>query len=164
MNKKIASVGALAFALTFLMTGTTFAKEGSHGKKGKCSHATCWNKSSKIDLEKKVLYKLEFAAKNRDELELSGDQYEKIRDLKNATKKDLIRNNAEIDILVIDIKSKLWEDPIDQKSLNELIDQKYAIKGNKTKALVGSLAEFKNILSDKQKEKLKNLIHSKSKN
>jgi Spy/CpxP family protein refolding chaperone len=106
------------------------------------------------DLQTKFFHKVHMAINNQEELAITDEQYEKIKTLKMETKKDLIRRDAEIDIITIDIKSKLQEDTIDTKSINKLIDQKYELKKAKSKALVNAFAAFKNILTDDQKKKL----------
>ena len=110
-------------------------------------------------LDKKFVNKVHLALKNQEELGLSDEQYEKLKTLKMNTKKDLIKRNADIDIIGVDIKGKLWEDPIDKKGINKLIDQKYELKKAKAKALVESYATFQTILTDDQKKKLKEISH-----
>jgi hypothetical protein len=123
------------------------------------SYADSYKKSRHhgYSLDKKFVSKVRLALKNQDELGLSDEQYEKIKTLKLNTKKDLIKRKAEIDIIGVDIKGKLYEDSIDKKSINKLIDQKYELKKAKAKALVDAYAEFQNILNDEQKKKLKEL-------
>lgn len=70
---------------------------------------------------------------------------------------------AEIDVLKIDIKAKLWEDTIDKKGINKLIDKKYELKKEKAKALVDAYAQFNNILTEDQKKTLKTIIRQRRK-
>jgi hypothetical protein len=123
------------------------------------SYADSYKKSRHhgYGLDKQFVSKVRLALKNQDELGLSDEQYEKLKTLKLNTKKDLIKRKAEIDIIGVDIKGKLYEDSIDKKSINKLIDQKYELKKAKAKALVDAYAEFQNILNDEQKKKLKEL-------
>jgi len=125
------------------------------------SYADSYNKSRHhgYSLDKKFVNKISLALKNQEELGLSDKQYEKLKTLKMNTKKDLIKRNADIDIIGVDIKGKLWEDPIDKKGINKLIDQKYELKKAKAKALVESYATFQTILTDDQKKKLKEISH-----
>lgn len=114
-------------------------------------------------LEKKVFHKFHLAIANEVELGLSEEQYEKLRALKINTKKDLIMKRAEIDVLKIDINAKLWEDTIDKKGINKLIDEKYELKKEKAKALVDAYAQFNNILTEDQKKTLKTIIRQRRK-
>lgn len=112
-------------------------------------------------LDMKIFHNVRLALKNHEELGISDEQYEKLKTLKANTKKDLIKRKAEIDIIGVDIKSKLGQDIIDTKSINKLIDQKYELKKAKAKALVEAYAAFQNILTDDQKKKLKDISHRK---
>jgi Spy/CpxP family protein refolding chaperone len=112
--------------------------------------------------EEKIMCKFHLVISNHDKLNLSDEQTAKIKGLKINTKKDLIKRNAEIDLISVDMKSKLWEDVIDKEDINKLIDQKYELKKAKTKVLINAYAELKNILTDEQRKKLKDIIHRKS--
>jgi len=119
------------------------------------------SKNHKYGLDTKIFHKVRLALKNQEELGISDEQYEKLKTLKANTKKDLIKRKAEIDIIGVDIKSKLGEDTIDTKGINKLIDQKYELKKAKAKALVEAYAAFQNILTDDQKKKLKDISHKR---
>ncbi len=108
-------------------------------------------------LEKKILCKFRLVMANQDKLNLLDDQVTKIQNLKVATKKDLIKRNAEIDLISIDIKLKLWEDKPDKEILNKMLDQKFELKKEKAKALIDAYVELKDILSVGQRKKLKKI-------
>ncbi len=113
--------------------------------------------------DEKVMMKLHLAMMNKDELELSDNQISKIKSLKVNTKKDLIKKNADIEILAVDIMSGLWAEKIDTRSINQLIDKKYNIKKEKAKALIAVCADLQKILSKNQKESLKEIMKAKFK-
>jgi Spy/CpxP family protein refolding chaperone len=114
-------------------------------------------KQRRYGLEKKIYHKLRLVIVNQDELNLSDKQVEKIEDLKINVKKDLIKRNAEIDLIGVDIKSRLRDEKIDKKAINSLIDRKYELKKAKAKSLIDVLVELKNILSEEQEKKLKDI-------
>jgi hypothetical protein len=119
------------------------------------------HKNSRHDgygLDIKFFYKVQQTLENQEELGISEAQYEKIKTLKVNLKKDLIKQKAEIALITVDIKSKLWEDTVDKESIYKLIDQKYELKKAKAKALVEACATFKEILTDYQKKKLKGIL------
>jgi hypothetical protein len=60
----------------------------------------------------------------------------------------------------VDIKSELWEDPIDKERVYKLIDQKYKQKKEKAKAVIDAYDVFKKILTEDQKKKLRE-VYSK---
>ena len=146
-NRKLMSLAMVVLLVSVFSAPALYAKECSHGKQ----------EGHGYDLGKKVLGKMHLAMVHKEDLALSEDQYQKIKALKIATKKDLIRNRAEIDLVAIDIKSKLSEDTMDVEGINKLIDQKYELKKAKAKALVEACVKFKGILTDEQKQKLKNM-------
>ncbi len=116
-----------------------------------------------LGFEKKIFCNLHLVMANQEKLDLSDDQVAKIKQLKISTKKDLIKRDAEIDLITVDIKSKLWEDKIDKESISKLIDQKYELKKEKAKSLIDAYAGLKNILSVEQNKKLNNIRCQKSK-
>ena len=77
--------------------------------------------------------------------------------IKLNSKKDTIEKTAEIDILALDIKAGLYGDTVDSAQLGALIDKKYKIKAEKAKATVGAYAALKGVLTEAQKEKMKEL-------
>ena len=148
MDKKQRFV--LASLLVLAICGfTPIASARPHGYGYKMGHG--WG------LESIFFYKAHFMLENQAELGLSEEQVKLIQDLKQNVKKLLIKQQADIDILAIDIKAKLHDDPVDVAAINALIDQKYEIKKAKTKSLVDAIAKLKGTLTDQQREALKDL-------
>lgn len=114
-------------------------------------------KQNDFSLKDQFYHKAHYILENQEALGLSEDQIEKIESLKLETKKGLILQEAEIEVLAIDIKSKLHEDTIDVKGIDALIDKKYDLKKANTKALIKSFADLKNLLTPEQKKTLKAL-------
>lgn len=141
-----------AFVLVFLMPAT---------------HADGCRKKEEYGwgIESKMFYKAHFILKNQEELKLSDEQITKIKGLKIETKKNLIKQKAEIEIVALDIKAEMWKDTIDVAAINKLIDQKYELKKAKAKFLVEAYAKLKDILTEEQKNKLKGICktHKKEK-
>jgi len=148
MNKKMGGIFLLLACLVITST-VSMACPGDDHKGGKRGDG----------LEKKILHKLHLVITNQDELNLSDTQVAKIRELKINTKKHLIRRNAEIDLIGVDMKSKLWDDVIDEKAIGQLIDQKYELKKGKAKDLIHALVTLKNTLTKEQNKKLKHIMH-----
>ena len=105
--------------------------------------------------ENKIFLKAHMMLKNQEELGLSAAQIKKIKKIKIDIKKDLIQRKAKIDLIVVDIKAQMWEDKINTKAINKLIDQKYELKKAKAKSLLQAYVSLKKILTDEQKERLK---------
>jgi Spy/CpxP family protein refolding chaperone len=147
-------IGVISLLAFFLVTTSPFMAYAESSKKG-VHHGA--------GLVEKIFHKFYFLIANQDELNLSDAQVAKIKSTKISAKKDLIKRKAEIDLVSIDIKSILWEDTIDKEKINKLIDQKYELKKEKAKALINAYAELKNILSDEQKKKCKDIIRQSHK-
>jgi len=111
-------------------------------------------------MDEKLFYKAHMMLRNEIELGLSDEQVGMIKDLKLSTKKSMIRQKAEIEILALDVKAAMWKDTIDVEAVGKLIDQKYELKKQKAKSLVAAYAELKGILTKEQKDKLKELWKS----
>jgi hypothetical protein len=148
MKKKTSGILFL-LACCLVMFAIPMAYAAEHQKCGKCGKG----------LDSKILKKLHLAIEYQDELQASDSQIRKIRELKIRLKKDLIQRKAEIELIGVDIKSKLWANDIDRKEINQLIDRKYELKKAKAKSLVDALIELKDILKDDQEEKLKDILH-----
>ena len=150
MKRKNILTGILMLVLVLCVAVPSVMAEDFVGHKKRTEH--------KKGMDSMVLLKMHMIMKNQEELGLSDEQVEKIRALKLDTKKKVIMQKAEIEVLAVDIKAKLWwGDPVDMEAVNKLIDQKYEIKKGKAKNLAGAIAELKKILTEEQKDKLKAL-------
>ena len=152
MKKKMVGISSLLACLLIIFAlSVAYAGHKHQGKR------------RRYGLEKKIYHKLRLVIVNQDELNLSDKQVEKIEDLKINVKKDLIKRNAEIDLIGVDIKSRLRDEKIDKKDINSLIDRKYELKKAKAKSLIDVLVELKNTLSEEQEKKLKDIWLQSSK-
>ena len=120
-------------------------------------------KKHSLSLEDKFYHKAKLIMSNKEQLGLSEEQANKVEELKMKTKKDLIRKNAELEILALDIKTEMQKDPTDINAVNALVDKKYDLKKEKAKSLVEACAVLKTILTKEQKEKMKELCKTSEK-
>ena len=146
MNKKIA---VFTFLAVFMMTSIMPCLAQAGDYKGKGGHHK--------DLEQKINYKAKFMLRNEDELGLSDKQIDEIKAMKYATKREIIKQNAAIDIAKINAKEKLYTDKINVAEMDSLIDKKYDLKKEKAKYLVKQYAALKGMLTDEQMEKMKTI-------
>jgi hypothetical protein len=114
-------------------------------------------------IEETFSQKIHFIMSKSEEMGLSAEQSEKIHALKYSVKKSIIKNDAEIDTLALDIKEALGKDNIDIGVVNSFIDKKYAIKAQKTKDIVAACANLKTILTKDQQNKMKEMYSKKMK-
>ncbi|NQT90729.1 MAG: Spy/CpxP family protein refolding chaperone [Candidatus Omnitrophica bacterium] len=145
MKGRAVAVAFLALVLSLSLMVPAYADHGKDSK-GQCK-----------GMGDKISYKAGIMLKNKEELGLSDKQVAQIKDLKHQAKRDAIMQKAEIDVLGLDIKAKLHEDPIDTDAVNKLVDKKYDLKKAKTKAMIADCAKLQSILTDKQKADLKAL-------
>ncbi len=116
---------------------------------GRCGHP-----DKEMNLEEKFYHKAYFILENSAPLGLSEEQVKKIKTLKLNTKKNLIKNNAELEALALDIEAALENEVIDVNGVNALIDKKYAAKSQEAKISLGAYVELKSILSKEQVSKV----------
>lgn len=149
MRKYLIVTVTLVLALG-LMQSVSFAE-----KRAGYDHGRYHKKSVK----EKFFKKAKMIYLYQDELNVTDEQLDQIKELKIALKKDFIRKGADLNIIKVDIRSLLHEDEVNINAVNKLIDQKYEIKKAKMKKVVQSYAQLKKILTKEQIEKLKEIAH-----
>ena len=147
--KKVISL-VLAFSI---LTIPAYAFGSKHHK----------DKDKHKDLESKVLWEAGFLLEHKEDLALTDEQIAKLETLKLETKKSMIRKDAEIEAISLDIDAKLKTDDATPDAVNALMDQKYELKKEKSKELVAAYFDLKNLLTDEQKAKKKELFKKDSK-
>jgi len=156
----IVGVGLLTFCFLTLNVEAFSGKRCSYSKQGSSYGGGDHQKSHISD---SVFYKAGMLMAAKDEIGLTDTQVDKLKTIKLDFKKSLVRLEADIEVLGLDVKKGLYENPIDVAAVNALIDQKYAIKKAKAKASVQALADVKSVVTDEQWTKLKELKRDKSK-
>ena len=146
-SRKVTAVLMALFIVAGLLSTVAYADGWGKDHMGK----------EKVDLESKFMKKAGIVLGNETELALTDEQVQKIKDLKTATKKEVIKVNAEVDLISVDINAHMWSDKIDTAATDKLIDKKYDLKKQKSKTLVKACAELKNILTEEQKSELKDI-------
>jgi Spy/CpxP family protein refolding chaperone len=154
-NMKKAGIAILAVVITLgLLQSVSLAeKQCGHGGQG----------HSAMSVKEKFFKKIHMIYLYQDELGVSDEQMQQIKDLKIGLKKDMIAAEADIDVIKIDIQSLLYTDTIDVDAINKLIDQKYETKKAKSKKTVAAYATLKKILTKDQLDKMEDIYHEKKK-
>ncbi|MFH1459484.1 MAG: hypothetical protein ABIG64_03810 [Candidatus Omnitrophota bacterium] len=143
MKKNILLISLCAILIIVFLASVSFAYDKGEGQKD--------------GLECKFFSKISKVYQNKEELKLTDAQMKQIKDLKIKLKKELIKNKAEIDLVAVDIKSQMYEEDIDVKALNQLVDKKFEFKKDKAKILINSYSQLNKIFTDEQKELLRNI-------
>jgi len=144
-------LGALLVA--GMIASPVLAQSCGCGKKGR----------EKKCMGKKVIKKIKMIYENQEALKVSDAQLDKLKEIKIDLKKSMIKKKAEIDLAKVDVKTLLYDDPVDVQAINALVDKKYDLKAEKTKVAVAAYAEFKKVLSVEQKEALKKICKEEKK-
>ena len=97
---------------------------------------------------------------NYEELGLTDEDAKKVRELKIGTKKSLIRNTAEAELLTVDIIAKLYENKPDLVEINKLLDKKFDVKKAGMKKLLAAFVGIKKLLSKEQMKQMKAICKS----
>ena len=105
----------------------------------------------------KIMKKAHFFLENKDEIGLSEEQVDTIRGLKLQVKKSLIRSEADMQIMMLDMKAKLGDDTLDVEGIDTMIDQGMGQMAQTAKANVDVYAKLKAVLTPEQVEKAKAL-------
>lgn len=134
--------------LCFVLAATGPAEARSEMREGKRGN---------YGLENKCYGDIKLLLMNADDLGLSLEQKEVIKNQKYELKKDKIKMQADIKILSVDISKELWTDDVDVEAVNDLIDRKYQVKAQWQKDLVAVRAAMNAALTDDQRSELRSL-------
>ena len=92
------------------------------------------------------------------EVGLSDEQLTKIRDIKFKTDKEVVKLRSDMELKEIDLREELSKDNPDMTKVEKLIKAKHAIMADIELAKVKEYTAVKKILSEKQIEKLKEIM------
>ncbi len=109
-------------------------------------------------LSKMFFKKMHAIMENKTELALSPETFHKIKDLMIDTKKETIKAMADIEMILIDIKARLWDEKPDMADIEKLIDRKYSLKKESMKKLIEAFLTLKKSLSKEQMNQLHTII------
>jgi Spy/CpxP family protein refolding chaperone len=143
--------GLVAMALA---VGTGYADAGCGKGKGEGG----WQHAGHLD--EIFFHKSHMMLRHEEALGLSEEQVERIQVIMGETQKRLIRDEADIDVLGVDLMRELRKPAIDVQAARSILDKQYEAKKAKASALVQSLADLKATLTPEQYAKLKELYRA----
>ena len=152
--KRAATVFVVVLCALALVSSVAFADQCSMGKCCMSKGDKMWGKKGHDEM---LFKKAHLALAKATELGLTDDQVSKIKALEYNFKKSLIKEDADIKSLCLDIKEAITKDTVDTNAVNSLIDQKYTLKATKAKEAIQACATLKTILSKDQYAKLKDM-------
>ena len=156
MKNKI-TLAILAGAFLFL-SASAYAHEHSMGS---FNHGMTSHTQSQCPVADKFMKKAHLLLENKTELGLTDDQVKAIKELKLQAEKDGIRQNADKEIFMLDLKSKLEEDKVDVEGANALVDKGFASAATATKSNVEAYTKLKASLTPEQLKKMKEILKNK---
>ena len=121
------------------------------GVRSECSKS---EKDSKC-LVTKLKGKTKLLWENKEDLGLKDAQLDKIKEIKYATIKQLIRLDADKKIAKVELKSLWYEDVVDVDKANVAIDAKYKAKADSAKVFTKAISDIQNELTKEQRDKWK---------
>lgn len=138
----------LVMSLLIIIPSLTFANREHHQSEG--GHEG-------FSLEDKYFGKVHFLFQNKNELGLTEEQMEQIKNIKFDVKRAMIDAEAKKELAMLDIYQELYKDQPDVDKIDSLIDQKSTVKAGLSKTIVRSLLNTKAILTAEQQAKAKEL-------
>ena len=157
--KKVFPV-ALALMLFSSLSHTVVAEENLD-KKQKLKKGLFWE--TKDLLPHKVYIQADFLIQQGTALGLSEEQINKIRDLKTNLQKESLRNEAEIDIALLELRNEIEKGKTNGIKVPTLIDKEYELKKKMSKDGYNALTEIDKLLTPEQKQKAQELFKNKFK-
>jgi hypothetical protein len=115
------------------------------------------SKHSQCPITDKTIEKAKFFLKNAAELGLSEEQTQAIKTIKVEAKKAAIRQEAEMEMFMMDVESKLADPVVDVEGLGAMFDTASAGMSTEAKGMIAQYAKLKGILSKEQMAKAKEI-------
>ncbi len=164
MNKKL--IGLMVIGAVISVAALGYANHpgseggrGFYGGKGRCGGFEKGGRGHHGFGQ--FMQKAHFILENKEELGLTEEQVNTIKDLKIRVKKDLINLRAETQLNMVDIQSQLKTDDVNVQAVNALVDQGFANTSTRVKSIIDSYAKLKSTLTPEQKAKLKEIFKGK---
>ena len=145
MSRKILTLFVLAALVVLFSVPTSYAMMRQKHPAGSMQYGI---KGSFFMSVQRILEK-------RDELGLSDEQVKKIKNLTAEVQKEMIKQDAEIKTLKVEINTLMWEAPLDTETANNLLAEKYKLAKDKAKYLVSAHDRLNKILTEEQLKKVR---------
>ena len=98
----------------------------------------------------------------QNELGLSKEQIEKIKNLKFSTDKEIVRLRSQMELKEIDLREELSKDQPDMNLIRNLVKAKHSIMADIELAKVKEYTGVKNIMTPEQVEKFKEAMRKRA--
>jgi len=153
MRRFIIASSVVLAVLVFSNFQSVAEARGKSGQGSVCPYSQ--GGYSKHTLTDKFFHKYRWIMESRDEIGLTDDQASDLKSLKHDFKRSIILVEAQIDVLALDVRSAMHQNPIDVAAVNALVDKKYDLKKTKAKSSVEAVAKLKPMITAEQCATLK---------
>jgi hypothetical protein len=162
MTKKMMFLLVLGMAVFLSSTAFAYFWSGKSGGE-KCS-LSMEKKHCQCPITDKFMKKAHFLLEHKSDMGLTDNQVKTLKELKLQMEKDSIRQNADRETFLLDLKSKLAEDKVNVEGANALIDENFATASAAAKSNLANYAKLKSLLTPDQVTKMKALHEQMEKN
>ncbi|MDD5634733.1 MAG: Spy/CpxP family protein refolding chaperone [Candidatus Omnitrophica bacterium] len=132
--------------------------EGRAPKPGSCPHMMQGG-----DYSRGSYCKIGILLSKAEELNLTESQIKAMMELKNRVDKQMINYDAQIGVVMIDLRAMMCQDDLNKAEIDKLIDKKYEIKKEKAKYITSTMVEVNSLLTPDQKKAYKSMMKNKCK-
>lgn len=108
-----------------------------------------------------LMKKAHFLLCNKEAIGLTDEQVKTINGIKIDAKRAAIRDTADMEIMMLDMKAKLMEDKVDVEGLSAMVDQGMSGMAKNAKASIQNYAKLKSVLTPEQMAKAKEIWKKK---
>ena len=161
-NRRWVTIGVIASSLAMMLAvSSSYADSGSGKGKGR-GEESCESddRDHAVHLDDLFFHKSHLMLRHEQELGLSDEQVERVKAIMAETRKRLIRDEADIDVLDVDLMRELHKPTVDVQATRSILDKQYEAKKARAIALAQSIADLKATLTPEQHAKLKGLYRA----
>ncbi len=124
-----------------------------NGRGGESNHDGC-------PIVKKFLMTAHEYLEHRKQIGLSEQQVSDIKGMKLEMKKSMIRNMANMQVFMLDMKQQLSATTLNSEAINSMIDQQMSTMAAGAKETVAAYVKLRSVLTADQQVKFKNRHHA----
>jgi Spy/CpxP family protein refolding chaperone len=99
--------------------------------------------------------------RNREELQLTPEQIQKLEALRSDFRKDAVKRSADLQVAELELKELLITDPVDMAKVESQVKRIEALRGEQRLTRIKTIEEGKALLIPEQREKLKTLAQKR---
>jgi Spy/CpxP family protein refolding chaperone len=99
--------------------------------------------------------------RNREELQLTPEQIQKLEALRSGFRKGAVKRSADLQVAELELKELLRTDPVDMAKVESQVKRIEALRGEQRLTRIKTIEEGKALLVPEQREKLNTLAQKR---